>query len=177
MQAFCIRTLTARTSLATDAALALKDAHSVCEFTQATPFQYSFAWQVRPMAAQAAPFQYCPVPHWSEPIVGLLATHPPFFPRTSPVGQVHGLFLQTGRRKSVSTGSLGTTSLQGPSLQTGRRRSDSGDLGCLSLSCSFSLAAGASARREEGAIFSSLPIFGSGEMRSGVASDGRASDG
>lgn len=63
MQAFCIRTLTARTSLATKAALALKDAHSVCEFTQATPFQYSFAWQARTIAVQAPPFQYWPVPH------------------------------------------------------------------------------------------------------------------
>jgi hypothetical protein len=88
---------------------------------------------------------------------------------------VHSLSLQTGRRKSLSTGGLGTTSLQGPSLQIGRRRSDSGDFGSFSFSCSFSLAAGPSPMRDEGAIFSSLSIFAPGLMCSGAASDGRAS--
>lgn len=63
MQAPCIFALAARTSLAAKAALALMVAHSVCEFMQATPFQYSFGWQARAMAAQAAPFQYWPAPH------------------------------------------------------------------------------------------------------------------
>jgi hypothetical protein len=80
MQALCICALAARTSLAAKAALALMVAHSVCEFMQATPFQYSFGWQVRVITVQAAPFQYWPAPHWSEPFVGLLATHPPCCP-------------------------------------------------------------------------------------------------
>jgi hypothetical protein len=80
MQALCICALAARTSLAAKAALALMEAHSVCEFMQATPFQYSFGWQARVIVAQDAPFQYWPAPHWSEPFVGLLATHPPCCP-------------------------------------------------------------------------------------------------
>lgn len=80
---------------------------------------------------------------------------------------MHGLSLQTGCRKSLSTGSLWVTSLQGPSLQMGRRRSDSAALSPFS----FSFAAGTSPMREEGTIFPLPGIFGSGLRRSEVVPD------
>ena|SRR5579864_5491910 len=108
--------------------------------------------------------------------MAVLATHPPFLPCTSPGGQAQGGFLQTGTgcRRSLCTGSggLGAGSLQGPSLQTGRRRSDSGAFR------SGSRAAGTWPIRGEETILPSVAgSFGSGLMRAGAGSDGRAAGG
>lgn len=115
-------------SAANMSARALKDAHCA-GFTHSTPFQVSPAWHLL-IGVQPLPFQ----DSFGWQLVAVFtaagaAVQVPFFPMDCPAGHSpHLPFVQIRRRRLPSVGS-GLGSLQEPSGQIRRRRSESGALG------------------------------------------------